>query len=46
MEYSSDSFQWNIGFARAAHNWEDLFASFFNVLYSVKVRRDGIDKLW
>jgi hypothetical protein len=47
LEYSSDSFQWNVSFARAAYDWEvDVFASFFNLLYSVRVRRDDVDKLW
>jgi hypothetical protein len=47
VEYSGNSFQCNISFPRAAHDWKvDLFTSFFNVLYSVKVRLDGIDKLW
>jgi hypothetical protein len=30
-----------------AHDWEvDVFASFFKVLYSVRVRQEGKDKLW
>lgn len=33
--------------ARAAHDLEvDVFASFFRVLYLVRVRREGEDKLW
>jgi len=47
LEYFGDSLQWNVTFTRAAHDWEvDVFASFFNLLYSVRMRRDGVDKLW
>lgn len=35
---SSVSHQWNVNFLRAAHNWEvDLFTSFFNLLYSLRL---------
>jgi hypothetical protein len=47
LEILGGSNQWNVSFARAAHDWEvDVFASFFRVLYSVRVRREGEDKLW
>jgi hypothetical protein len=47
LMYSGDSFQWSVSFARAMHDWEmNVFALFFNLLYSVRVRRDGVDKLW
>ena len=30
-----------------AHDWEvNVFTSFFNLLYSYRVRREGEDKLW
>jgi hypothetical protein len=41
-----DSFQWNVSFIREAHDWEvDVFASFFQLLHSVKVNRDNKDSL-
>jgi hypothetical protein len=48
LELTGRSNQWNRSFVRAAHDWKvDVFASFFKVLYSVKVRRvDVVDKLW
>jgi hypothetical protein len=47
LELSSGSLQWNVSFIRAAHDWEvDVFASFFNLLYSYRVRREDEDKLW
>jgi len=36
-----------VNFARVAHDWEvDVFASFFRVLYSARMRQVGEDKLW
>jgi hypothetical protein len=36
-----------VSFAREAHNWEvNIFASFFQMLHSVIVRRGIEDKLW
>jgi len=36
-----------VSFTREAHNWEvNVFASFFQMLHSVTVRRGGEDKLW
>jgi hypothetical protein len=47
LEYFGDSFQWNVNLSRAAHDWEvDVFASFFNLLYSVRVKQDDVYKLW
>lgn len=38
--------QWNISFVRAAHDLEvDVFVSFFNLLYLVRMRQDGENKL-
>lgn len=43
----SGSFQWDVRFIRAAHDWEvDILASFFTLLYSICIDRDGEDKLW
>jgi hypothetical protein len=47
LEFLGGSNQWNVSFVREAHDWEvDIFASFFQVLHSVKVRRGIVDKLW
>jgi hypothetical protein len=47
LEHSGGSNQWNISFVRAAGDWEvDVFASFFRVLYSVRVRWEDEGKLW
>jgi hypothetical protein len=36
-----------VSFAREVHDWKvDVFASFFQVLHSVKVRRGSKDQLW
>jgi hypothetical protein len=41
------SFQWDVRFIRAAHDWEvDVLASFFTLLYSIRLDCDGEDKLW
>jgi hypothetical protein len=43
----SGSYQWDASFFRAAHDWEvDVLASFFSLLYSSRVDRDGVDQLW
>jgi hypothetical protein len=45
LEY--DPFQWDVRFIRAAHDWEvDDLASFFALLYSLRIERDAEDKLW
>jgi hypothetical protein len=47
LDYSSGSLQWDVSFIRAAHDWElDTMASFFTLLYSIRGRRAGVDKLW
>jgi hypothetical protein len=47
LELFGGSNKWNIRFTRAAHDWEvDVIASFFRVLYSVRVKQEGKDKLW
>jgi hypothetical protein len=42
LELLGDSFQWNVSFIREV----DVFASFFQLLHSVKVNRDNEDSLW
>lgn len=43
----SDSLQWDVGFIWAAHDWEvDVLASLVTLLYSIRVRSVGDDKLW
>ena len=39
--------QWNVSFSREAHDWEvEVFASFFQVLHTARVRQGGADRLW
>jgi hypothetical protein len=46
MDFSSGSLQWNVSFTHTAHNWEvDVLASFYTLLYSHSVRREGKNKL-
>jgi len=43
----SGSYQWDVSFFLAAHDWEvDVLASFFSFRYSTKVNCDGEDQLW
>jgi hypothetical protein len=43
---SSDSYQWNVNFLKAAHNWKvDVFTLFFNLLYPFRLRQSSEDKL-
>jgi hypothetical protein len=47
LEFLGSSNRWNVNFARAMHNWEvDVFASFLQVLHSVRMRRGCEDQLW
>jgi hypothetical protein len=47
MELYGDSNQWKVSFSKEAHDWEvNVFASFFQVLHSVIVRRSSEDRLW
>jgi hypothetical protein len=46
LEFLGGSNHWNLTFVRAAHDWEvDVFASFFQVLYSIKVNRGCEDQM-
>jgi hypothetical protein len=41
------SYQWDVSFFRATHDWEvDVLAPFFSLLYSSKVDREGEDQFW
>jgi hypothetical protein len=43
----SGTFQWDVSFIRVAHDWEaDVLASFFTLLYSIRVGREGEDQPW
>jgi hypothetical protein len=47
VERSNSAIQWNIVFTHLIHNWEvEVLASFYNCLYSYKLRGIGEDKLW
>jgi len=47
LKFSSGSTQWNVSFVRAAYDCEmDVFASFFRVLYSIRVGWEGENKFW
>jgi hypothetical protein len=46
MILENGSFQWDIRFIQAAHDWEvDVLSSFFTLLYSIRGDHDGEDKL-
>jgi hypothetical protein len=47
LQLSNGSSQLNVNFVRAMHDWElEFFTSFFDKLYSIKLRQNGIDKLY
>jgi hypothetical protein len=47
LELLGGSNKWNVRFSREAHDWElEVFASFLQVLHSVRVRRGCEDRLW
>jgi hypothetical protein len=47
VERTNGTIQWNIVFTRLIHDWEvEILASFYNCLYSYKLRGVGEDKLW
>jgi hypothetical protein len=47
MDLSSGTLQWNISFVQLIHDWEvDTLASLYSLLYSIRSRRKGEDKLW
>jgi hypothetical protein len=46
LDLSNDSYKRNLSVIREAHDWEvDVFASFFNLLHSFRMRQEGEDKL-
>jgi hypothetical protein len=47
MVSESGSLQGDVSFIQTAHDWEvDVLASFFTLLYSIRVRSEGDAKLW
>jgi hypothetical protein len=47
LELFGGSNQWNVSFARVAHDLEvDIFAFFCILLYSINGRWEGKDKFW
>jgi hypothetical protein len=47
LDLFSGSVQWDVNFIRATHDWElAIVTSFFTLLYSLRGRREGEDKLW
>jgi hypothetical protein len=47
MDFLNGSLQRNVSFFHLAHDWEvDVLASFYTLLYSHRVSREGEDKLW
>jgi hypothetical protein len=46
VEFARGVIQWNVGFTKAAHDWEvETSASFFRVLYLARMRWEVEDKL-
>jgi hypothetical protein len=46
-QFSSDNLLWNISFTRSVHDWEmDLVISFFDLLYSLRLRQGGGDEIY
>ena len=47
MDLWSGSLQRNVSFSRLVHNWEvEVLASFYTLLYSHRMRREGEDQIW
>jgi hypothetical protein len=47
LEFLGGSNQWNVIFTRAVHDWKVyVFASFFQVLHSIRVIRGCADQPW
>jgi hypothetical protein len=45
LQFSNGSPQWNINFVKATHDWElDFFSLFFDQLYFINLKHDGIEK--
>jgi hypothetical protein len=46
LQFSNDMLLWNITFIISVHDWEvDLITSFFNLLYSLRLRQGGEDNI-
>ena len=47
MDFTGGILQWNISFFRLVHDWElEVLASFYTLLYSHRMSREGEDKIW
>jgi hypothetical protein len=46
VQFSNGNLQWNIYFSKSVHEWEvDLVSLFFDLLYFIRLRRGGKDKI-
>ena len=45
MQFLNEYFRWSISFTRLVHDWEVDFVTFFDLLYSNRLRQGGEDKL-
>lgn len=46
-QFCNDNLQWNISFTRLVHDWKvDLVTSFFDLLYSLRLRQGGVDEIY
>jgi hypothetical protein len=46
VQFSNGILQWNISFTKLVHDWEvDLAASFFDLLYSLRLGQGCKDKI-
>jgi hypothetical protein len=47
MDFIGGTLQWNVSFFRLVHDWElEVLASFYTLLYSYRMSREGEDKIW
>jgi hypothetical protein len=47
MQFSNENLQWNISLIRLVHDWKvDLVISFFDLLYSLRLRQGGGDRIY
>ena len=47
MDFMGGTIQWNVSFFLLVHDWElEVLASFYTLLYSHRMRREGEDKIW
>jgi hypothetical protein len=47
MDLTGGVLQWNVSFFQLVHDWElETLASFYTLLYSYRMSREGEDKIW